>query len=234
MYGRFHAIYLPAILQAMKLPMPKTLLTHAHWTAGQKKMSKSLGNVADPLTAMDDFGVDAVRFYLARVGGRFRDDVGGSCHTLIAFVTDATVCFVDWSEEQLRKHADEIRNSLGNYFLRVTSNAIKRRAAKATVTSSEPPVLRNLFSRQFPDLDFSDASTNSLDLETCKLSTNEELLTLLDDLGAQVSRSMRNLEVADALHTIVLILRHVRILFDSRSSTLLNNDLTGECTLDNS
>jgi len=72
----FHAIYLPAILQAMNLAMPKTLLTHAHWTAGQKKMSKSLGNVADPMAAMDDFGVDAVRFYLARVGGRFRDDVG--------------------------------------------------------------------------------------------------------------------------------------------------------------
>ena len=76
MSARFHAIYLPAILKAMDLPMPKTLLTHAHWTAGQKKMSKSLGNVADPIAAMDDFGVDAVRFYLARVGGRFRDDVG--------------------------------------------------------------------------------------------------------------------------------------------------------------
>ena len=73
---RFHAIYLPAILSAMNLDMPKTLLTHAHWTAGQKKMSKSLGNVADPIAAMEDFGVDTVRFYLARVGGRFRDDVG--------------------------------------------------------------------------------------------------------------------------------------------------------------
>lgn len=41
-------------------------------------MSKSLGNVADPMAAMDEFGVDAVRFYLARVGGRFRDDVGES------------------------------------------------------------------------------------------------------------------------------------------------------------
>jgi len=53
---------------------------------------------------------------------------------------------------------------------------------------------------------------NSLDLETCKLSTNEELLALLDDLGARVSRAMRNLEVADALHTIVLILRHANAL----------------------
>jgi methionyl-tRNA synthetase len=39
-------------------------------------MSKSLGNVTDPMQAMDDFGVDAVRFYLARAGGRWKDDVG--------------------------------------------------------------------------------------------------------------------------------------------------------------
>lgn len=121
---------------------------------------------------------------------------------------DATICFVDWSEEQLRKHADEIRNSLGNYFLRITSNVIKSRAAKVTGASSESLVFRNLFSRQFPNLSFVGASTSSLDLETCKLSTNEELLMLLDDLGARVSSSMRNLEVADALNTIVLVLRH--------------------------
>jgi valyl-tRNA synthetase len=39
-------------------------------------MSKSIGNVADPFDAIDTWGVDAVRFYMARVGGRFRDDVG--------------------------------------------------------------------------------------------------------------------------------------------------------------
>ncbi|KAF8443120.1 tRNA synthetases class I (M)-domain-containing protein [Boletus edulis BED1] len=189
---RFHAIYLPEIVRAMDLEMPKTLLTHAHWTAGQKKMSKSLGNVADPIAAMDGYGVDAVRFYLARVGGRFRDDV-------------------DWSEDQLRKHADEIRNSLANYFLRVTSNVIKRRAARAT-TTSESLLYCDLFSRQFPNLDLSGALTSSLDLETCRLSTNEELLALLDDLGGRVSRSMRNFEVGDALQAIVLVLRHANAL----------------------
>jgi methionyl-tRNA synthetase len=73
---RFHAIYLPAILQALELPLQKQLLAHAHWTTEQKKMSKSLGNVADPFEAIEEFGVDVVRFYLARIGGRFRDDVG--------------------------------------------------------------------------------------------------------------------------------------------------------------
>ncbi|KAF9242666.1 tRNA synthetases class I (M)-domain-containing protein [Melanogaster broomeanus] len=162
---RFHAIYLPAILQALSIPMPKTLLSHAHWTAGQKKMSKSLGNVADPIEAMDDFGVDTVRFYLARVGGRWRDDV-------------------DWSEEQLRKHGDEIRNLLGNYFLRVTSKSIKQRVETASHYLSAT------------------SSTSMRKLEDCKPSTNEEIITLVDNLAGLVSGNMRNLEVAEALHAV--------------------------------
>lgn len=94
---RFHAIYLPAILLALSggpysgtgansspgttnssaiVQLPKTLLTHAHWTSSQKKMSKSLGNVADPLQAMEEWGVDVVRFYMMRVGGRWMADAG--------------------------------------------------------------------------------------------------------------------------------------------------------------
>ena len=74
---RFHAIYLPAILAGLSsIPFPHQLLAHAHWTVSQKKMSKSLGNVADPLAAMEKWGVNGVRFYLLRVGGRWRNDVG--------------------------------------------------------------------------------------------------------------------------------------------------------------
>ncbi|RDB20211.1 Methionine--tRNA ligase, mitochondrial [Hypsizygus marmoreus] len=109
---RFHAIYLPAILQALDLPLQKQLLAHAHWTVEQKKMSKSLGNVADPFDAIQEFGVDIIRFYLARVGGRFRDDT-------------------DWSREQLEKHDREIQSLLGNYFLRITSPTIQARMAGA-------------------------------------------------------------------------------------------------------
>ena len=116
---RFHAVYLPAILLALnsspgaspKLPLPKRLLTHAHWTVSQKKMSKSLGNVADPLQAIDTYGIDVVRFYLMRIGGRWKDDV-------------------DWSEVQVDKHAKEITSQLGNYFLRVSSPKIGARAER--------------------------------------------------------------------------------------------------------
>jgi methionyl-tRNA synthetase len=67
------------MLHALGLPAPRALLTHAHWTQRKQKMSKSVGNVADPLAAIDSVGIDAVRYYLARVGGRFRDDVGTAC-----------------------------------------------------------------------------------------------------------------------------------------------------------
>ena len=66
------------MLQALGLPLTQQLLTHSHWTVDQRKMSKSVGNVADPLQAIEEFGLDPVRYYLARVGGRFKDDVGTS------------------------------------------------------------------------------------------------------------------------------------------------------------
>ena len=72
----FHAIYFPAFLLAAGLPLPRALLVHAHWTVNRTKMSKSIGNVVDPFEAMKEYGADSVRWYLARVGGRFRDDVG--------------------------------------------------------------------------------------------------------------------------------------------------------------
>lgn len=73
---RFHALYLPAVLLALDLPLPKHLLTHGHWTMDKFKMSKSRGNVANPFEAMQLWGVDAMRMYLMRVGGNSASDAG--------------------------------------------------------------------------------------------------------------------------------------------------------------
>lgn len=73
---RFHAIYFPAFLMALKMPVPRALLSHAHWTVNKSKMSKSVGNVVDPVAVLREHGVDAVRWYLARTGGYFKTDVG--------------------------------------------------------------------------------------------------------------------------------------------------------------
>lgn len=70
---RFHCIYWPAFLMALGLPLPRKILTHAHWTLGGAKMSKSTGRVVDPFLALDRFGPDVMRFYLAHDGG-IQDD----------------------------------------------------------------------------------------------------------------------------------------------------------------
>jgi methionyl-tRNA synthetase len=66
---RFHCIYWPAFLLALDIPPPKQILTHAHWTLGRQKMAKSTGNVVNPFFAIDRFGVDTIRYYLAHDGG---------------------------------------------------------------------------------------------------------------------------------------------------------------------
>ena len=59
-----HTVYWPTMLKAMDLPMPKSIFAHGWWLSGQDKMSKSLGNVVNPMDMMNLFGVDAFRYCL--------------------------------------------------------------------------------------------------------------------------------------------------------------------------
>ena len=63
---RFHALYWPAMLMSATMPLPKALFVHGHITSEGQKMSKTLGNVIDPFTLVEKYGVDAVRYYLLR------------------------------------------------------------------------------------------------------------------------------------------------------------------------
>jgi methionyl-tRNA synthetase len=63
---RFHAIYWPAFLMAAGLPVPKRIFAHGWWTVEGAKMSKSVGNVIDPLDLVATYGLDPVRFFLLR------------------------------------------------------------------------------------------------------------------------------------------------------------------------
>jgi methionyl-tRNA synthetase len=63
---RFHAIIWPAMLMAVSLPLPRRLLVHGWLKIGDQKMSKSLGNVIDPMVLLENYGADEVRYYLTR------------------------------------------------------------------------------------------------------------------------------------------------------------------------
>tara|TARA_B100001027_G_scaffold216831_1_gene194576 strand:+ start:806 stop:2347 length:1542 start_codon:yes stop_codon:yes gene_type:complete len=63
---RFHAVYWPAFLLAAKLPLPKRVFGHGWILSDEKKMSKSLGNILDPIEIIRNYGVDQLRYYLIK------------------------------------------------------------------------------------------------------------------------------------------------------------------------
>lgn len=63
---KFHAVYWPIMLKALGLPLPKQLLVHGWWQKDGAKMSKSTGNVVDPIAVINEWGVDAFRYYVLR------------------------------------------------------------------------------------------------------------------------------------------------------------------------
>jgi methionyl-tRNA synthetase len=63
---RFHAIYWPAFLMAAKIPLPKKIFGHGWIMSDDKKMSKSLGNILDPIEVINKYGIDQLRYYLIK------------------------------------------------------------------------------------------------------------------------------------------------------------------------
>ncbi len=63
---RFHAVYWPAFLFAANLPLPKRVFGHGWILSDEKKMSKSLGNILDPIEIINNYGVDQLRYYLIK------------------------------------------------------------------------------------------------------------------------------------------------------------------------
>jgi methionyl-tRNA synthetase len=63
---RFHAVYWPIMLKAAGIPLPKQVLAHGWWQKDGQKMSKTTGNVVDPVAVIDEWGVDAFRYFVVR------------------------------------------------------------------------------------------------------------------------------------------------------------------------
>ncbi|MDH3284477.1 MAG: methionine--tRNA ligase [Acidobacteriota bacterium] len=99
---RFHAVYWPAFLMAAREPLPTTVFAHGWWLSDEKRMSKSRGNFVRPGELLDDFGPDAVRWFLLRE---------------ISLGLDGS-----FSDEALIDRANaDLANNIGNLFSRVVS-----------------------------------------------------------------------------------------------------------------
>ena len=97
---RFHAIYWPAILLSAGLALPKKLFVHEYFTVNGQKMSKTLGNVYDPIPLAEKYGADALRYY---------------CLAKISPFSDG-----DFSEEKfIESYNSDLANGLGNLVARI-------------------------------------------------------------------------------------------------------------------
>jgi methionyl-tRNA synthetase len=117
---RFHCVYWPALLLSAGEEPPKQLFVHGFLNFDNRKMSKSLGNVIDPLELIDVYGADAVRFYAARV---------------TTFGQDGNVSVDDVRERYER----ELANDLGNLVSRTTAMIARYRDGVLEQTDAGPP-----------------------------------------------------------------------------------------------
>lgn len=97
---RFHAVYWPAFLLSAKLALPKKILVHGYYTVNGQKMSKTLGNVYDPIPLLEKYGADPLRYYCLAKTPTFTDG--------------------DFSEEKfVEAYNADLANGLGNLVARI-------------------------------------------------------------------------------------------------------------------
>ncbi len=103
---RFHAIYWPAFLLAANIKLPKKIYGHGWILSGDEKMSKSKGNILDPIKIIDQYGIDPLRYYLIKE---------------VSFGNDGNI-----SQERLENCINsDLANNYGNLCQRVTAFAFK-------------------------------------------------------------------------------------------------------------
>ena len=108
---RFHAIYWPAFLMAAKIPLPNKVYGHGWILSGEEKMSKSKGNILDPLDIINKYGLDALRYYLIKE---------------VSFGNDGNI-----SQDRLEDCINsDLANNYGNLCQRVTAFAEKNCSSK--------------------------------------------------------------------------------------------------------
>ena len=103
---RFHAVYWPAFLLAAKIKLPLKVYGHGWILSGEEKMSKSRGNILDPLEIIQEYGLDPLRYYLIKE---------------VSFGNDGNI-----SQDRLEDCINsDLANNYGNLCQRVTAFAIK-------------------------------------------------------------------------------------------------------------
>ena len=133
---RFHAVYWPAFLMAANIPLPLRIYSHGWILSGEEKMSKSKGNILDPIEIVDTYGLDPLRYYLIKE---------------VSFGSDGSI-----SKDKLEDTINsDLANNFGNLCQRVTAfnekNCFSRVPKKSEFTKDDLAIL-NRYSENITNL----------------------------------------------------------------------------------
>ena len=172
---RFHAVYWPAFLLSAKLKPPKQLFVHEYFTVNGQKMSKTLGNVIDPIALVKKYDADGVRLYFLKHFSPFNDG--------------------DFSEDKFKEaYNADLANGLGNLVARVA-----RLCEKVELDQLNKPELNANYKNIIKEYRFNDLlneiweNISKIDQEIeiaqpWKITNNEELKILLQNWVNQINQ----------------------------------------------
>ncbi|MBR99876.1 MAG: methionine--tRNA ligase [Candidatus Marinimicrobia bacterium] len=144
-----HAVYWPTMLLSAGIPLPKTIFAHGWWLSGSSKMSKSIGNVVNPLDLIEQYGVDPVRFYLMREMVLGQD----ANFTMDSFV---------------KRYNSDLANDFGNLLNRITTLLNKNFEGiipeEGERTSDEESIIGSV-----------EALVNNMDIKIKEMKINESI-----------------------------------------------------------
>ncbi len=204
---RFHAAIWPAMLLSAELPLPKKLLVHGFITSDGQKISKSLGNVIDPIEVAEKYGVDALRYYLLK-----EIPSGG----------DGDFSFARFEEV----YKSDLQNGLGNLVSRTMTLAEKYFDSKVPEKKNGETQRRYEIHSNYIapyELYFKEAWKNMSNLiKEFKLNKSLEYVTSFGDTEKQPVISSTNLKNKENLMGVVS--RQNKLIQESKPWELIKTD----------
>jgi methionyl-tRNA synthetase len=179
--NRFHTLYWPAMLMSAGMPVPTEVFVHGYLTINSQKISKSLGNVIDPMHQVEHYGTDPVRYYLLRALSPFEDG--------------------DYSESRFEElYNADLANNLGNLARRIETIGAKAGFVPDPTTTPDAPAG---YHEAMADWRFNDAVASIWSVAT---TLNQEIETVKP---WELQKNGRDEELGEFLERMIVELRRI-------------------------